>query len=896
LVLLWLGSGLALPRSHAAQPGTVFLVVGSDTAIWDGLDLTRRHCVFLPDLYTDPARNAFKVMDPAFRQRFVDSFGNPLRMTWWMLVGSLHADAENIDVPVPNLMPLHLMQRYQGAAMASFGDEVSLHYHTFFWSDYNSDGVYYWNEALTFHESRYDFDVTLAQSLLEEGVFPVTFRSGWHYMDNEWQSRLNEVLPFSLHNDSPNVHLDTTEPLENNLDWSKATTSFVPYHPSPANYQLPGNGPGWNVRSVKMPNLTQSTMNKLFAAAGGGTNQVACLWAHLPETPFLADIAKVDLYAHVASTNYPDVRFRYCTATEAMQRWTETTDHAAPALEVQEQVEGEVVTLVVTTDEPIFQPQPFVAVKDLWEQYQVVPCPATGSNQWSARLPVPRSKLAKVGVAVTDPSGNSSHRLLHHLPEDLYLDDRDPAYAETAGSWEMVPQNLAWDLGYRQAVLAPGGSAQAGWNVRVSEPGEYHLWTQMPAATNPVARTTFTLTVDGVLTQTVRFTAPAPARTWIPLFTQPLEPAQNVEVQCLFEGEPDGERTAALDVLRVTPLQSGPAFISDLEVTPSATTALVRWTTPVPATSRVDFGAQADFDRTAAPEIPSLRRHAVTLDGLAPGTPYFYRIESVSGDRIGVRYGTFATPRSLGTAVAFDLTNQWRYTSANLDGIPWASPGFGDLDWQTGQGVFWADNRAAPNAGIPSLGTRLPLDGTTGYPFVTYYFRTHFTIGSLLPGMSLVFSNYLDDGVIYYLNGAEVVRRHLPAAPAAITNGTRANGYDCSGDATCSTLSTLSAARTAGALVAGDNVLAAEVHNYSAKSPDITFGLALFLNAAVEAPPALGIEAVDGLLLVYWNGPPSSVETADAAGFPTRWTRLAESVSSPLVITNPATAFYRLRP
>ena len=66
---------------------------------------------------------------------------------------------------------------------------------------------------------------------------------------------------------------------------------------------------------------TQQRVDKMFAAAAGGTDQVACLWAHLPEAPFLSDIARVDLYAHVSTTNYPGVQFRYCTAIEAMDRF-----------------------------------------------------------------------------------------------------------------------------------------------------------------------------------------------------------------------------------------------------------------------------------------------------------------------------------------------------------------------------------------------------------------------------------------------------------------------------------------------------------------------------------------------------------------------------------------------
>ena len=273
LSLLVLALMLSARLSHAA-PGKVYLVIGSDTAVWNvpgGVDVRLRSTRFSLDLYTQPQNNAALVMDPAFRNRFSDSFNQPLRLTWWMLIGGIYREALNTDVPAPNLMSLYLMQKYYGDAMRRLGDEVDLHYHTFFWSDYNGDGTNYWNQSRTFNECREDFNFALAQALVEEEFFPASFRSGWHFMDNDWQQTLDQLIPFSLHNASPIVRRDTVEPLDNVYDWSDATTAFVPFHPSPTNYQTAGDGRGWNVRSVKIPNLSQTTMNQMFAQAAGGT-------------------------------------------------------------------------------------------------------------------------------------------------------------------------------------------------------------------------------------------------------------------------------------------------------------------------------------------------------------------------------------------------------------------------------------------------------------------------------------------------------------------------------------------------------------------------------------------------------------------------------------------------
>src|SRR5207253_6111973 len=102
-------------------------------------------------------------------------------------------------------------------------------------------------------------------------------------------------------------------------DWSMPPSSFVPFQPETTNYQVPGDGKGWNVRSVKMQNLTSNLVSQLFSAAAAGEDQVACFWSHLPED-FLNQVAKTDGFVHSVASNNPAVLFRYCTAAEAMQR------------------------------------------------------------------------------------------------------------------------------------------------------------------------------------------------------------------------------------------------------------------------------------------------------------------------------------------------------------------------------------------------------------------------------------------------------------------------------------------------------------------------------------------------------------------------------------------------
>jgi hypothetical protein len=187
----------------------------------------------------------------------------------------------------------------------------------------------------------------------------------------------------------------------------------------------------------------------------------------------------------------------------------------------------------------------------------------------------------------------------------------------------------------------------------------------------------------------------------------------------------------------------------------------------------------------------------------------------------------------------------------------------------------------------------MPADPNTGFPYTTYYFRTHFTFTNSPVGVSLLFSNYLDDGAVFYLNGSEICRLHMDPAPTEIFNSTLAATYGCSGDATCPQVFEVSGELTAN-LRAGDNVLAVEVHNYNPRSPDITFGTALFFTEPLPTSPELAIGFSQGTIVLSWSRGGFVLQQANSPLGP--WSNVAGPVvSSPYASTpSGAARFYRL--
>ena len=535
--------------------GDVYLVIGSDTAIWEGMNTNRFHCFYNVDLYTNPQRNAYKVMDPNFRAKLIDSDGQPLKMTWWMMAGNIFRYATNTNVPIPNIMTMYLMKTYHGNEVLINGDELTLHYHTFKWYDYNGDGIYYWNQALSFMDSFDDFNYTLAQYLLEEQVFPVSFRSGWHYMDNDWQHYLdNFILPYSMHNAYPFKHNDTTEPIDNIYDWSQAPSAFVPFRPSPENYQRPGNGKGWNVRSVHYRQVIHDGyLDTVFSAAQKGQDQVACFWGHLPENDFVTNIEKIDSIAHARIGDYPDVKFHYCTAIEAMQKWRHGGDTTAPKIDFEAKNEADGVYFTIHSDEPIFQQQPFVAVKDVYEDYHVLNCSLTGTNTWRTNRAFPRDILAKAGVAVCDTFGNQTIKLIRLLPDDAFIDNQSDQFQTLAGNWQTFSSGTPWATDALQCILqSETDSAVAEWQYNVHETSFYNVFVQVPKVSNPAKELQYLIMVGSAKPDTIRFRKGVPPNTWQYLKTLKANAGETLTVRLKALGAGQSGKAVLADVVKIS--------------------------------------------------------------------------------------------------------------------------------------------------------------------------------------------------------------------------------------------------------------------------------------------------------------------------------------------------------
>ncbi len=165
------------------------------------------------------------------------------------------------------------------------------------------------------------------------------------------------------------------------------------------------------------------------------------------------------------------------------------------------------------------------------------------------------------------------------------------------------------------------------------------------------------------------------------------------------------------------------------------------------------------------------------------------------------------------------LTNAWRYDATTNDyGTDWKEPGYNDTAW-SGPALALLHNEGDTIPGPKN--TQIPLT-YNGARILGFYFRTHFNFPTnSTAGLLLVSSNLIDDGAVFWLNGQVAARLRMPAGTITRTN--LATGTPPSGDAIDFEVINLPTTN----LFPGDNVLAVEVHQNSATSSDMVFGMSL---------------------------------------------------------------------
>jgi len=182
---------------------------------------------------------------------------------------------------------------------------------------------------------------------------------------------------------------------------------------------------------------------------------------------------------------------------------------------------------------------------------------------------------------------------------------------------------------------------------------------------------------------------------------------------------------------------------------------------------------------------------------------------------------TFAQPASGDQLISFGDT--WKYLDdGSNQGAAWRANGFDDRNWAAGPGRL--------GYGSDGEVTKLGFGPSTAQRYVTTYFRRSFNVANPAAYSGLLLRLLRDDGVVVHLNGVEMLRDNLLSGIVS-WNSLAATAIEGAGETT-----PLEFTLNADALVAGQNVIAVEVHQAAVNSSDVGFDLTLIgLNAATPA-------------------------------------------------------------
>ncbi len=248
------------------------------------------------------------------------------------------------------------------------------------------------------------------------------------------------------------------------------------------------------------------------------------------------------------------------------------------------------------------------------------------------------------------------------------------------------------------------------------------------------------------------------------------------------------------------------------------------------------------------------------------------------------------TRASIGASYLIPIDAAWKYLLINTNAdvqAAFAGVSYDDSSWAgPSNALLYVEGATLP----APKNTLLSLTDISGNVFNTFYFRKRLVAAVGASDLTLHIRHIIDDGLVLHLNGTEIYRFNMPSGqPSA---GTQALSPSI-GDAALLGPFDLPGCT----LLAGNNILAAEVHQNGAFSSDIVFGVEISgsIPSVVFTPAnslSLKISRWGNQAILSWN---SSAVLESATSLTEPWMPVSGAASPFFISTDGAAAFYRLR-
>jgi hypothetical protein len=219
--------------------------------------------------------------------------------------------------------------------------------------------------------------------------------------------------------------------------------------------------------------------------------------------------------------------------------------------------------LKVVPREPIFQKYPFVVVKDIYENHQIMEMQYRGYNEWISVESFDHNELSKIAgwsVAVSDSAGNQAKYHYDRLPDDIYVDNEDESF-RSIGEVQLLDHNSAnlfW--GRNTAKLAASeGLAQVTWSHQIARSAHYDAFIRFPLGVSMSSALEYALKINGSVRSQGTLSKLSTNR-WILLDDLQLQAGDEIEIQLFKEAEMGQEVTFLADAVKLSAYRK-PVFL-----------------------------------------------------------------------------------------------------------------------------------------------------------------------------------------------------------------------------------------------------------------------------------------------------------------------------------------------
>ncbi len=175
-------------------------------------------------------------------------------------------------------------------------------------------------------------------------------------------------------------------------------------------------------------------------------------------------------------------------------------------------------------------------------------------------------------------------------------------------------------------------------------------------------------------------------------------------------------KTATTPAVRHFSVRLDPAAISGVSTSPSQAQVTVSWTTDVPSTSQVEYGADSSYGSATQLNSQLVTSHSMVVTGLTPSTQYHFRVKSK--DNCGRES---ASPDGTFTTAADDGSPETTITTG---------PSEGGVSCSTTVNICWTGSDNATPANKLAFAWRIDSTAWSDYTSETCHLFTGLSVGN----------------------------------------------------------------------------------------------------------------------------------------------------------------------